>query len=91
MFDTLRNWNAVSVPSARRAELDGHLHRVPRRRRRELLFPGVLEADGAPGVEGGERDQILGDHFLLAAEAAADSLAEHAELVGAQVEQVGRA
>ena len=91
MFDTLRNWNAVSVPSAWAPSLT-------------VIFIGcrgdaVVNSSSRvyskqhrpPGVQRGEGDQILGDHFLLAAEAAADPFAEHAQLVGTQIEQVGRA
>lgn len=63
---------------------------MPWRRRGELLLPGVLEGDRAPGVQGGERDQILRDHFLFAAETAAHACTEHPELVRAQREQTGQ-
>ena len=72
------------------AELDGgqdavgagaqshcQLHRVPRGCGGEFLFPGEFQTHRPPGVERGQGDQILGDHLLLAPEAATDPLAEH--------------
>ena len=43
---------------------------------------------GRPVSSVASATQVLGDHLLLAAEAAADPHAEHPQLVGPQVEQV---
>ena len=61
---------------------------MPRRGRDELLLAGELEFDRASGAERGERQNVLDEQFLLAAKAAADPLAEHADLVGGQLEDV---
>ena len=43
---------------------------------------------GRPVLSGGERQNILDEHFLLAAEAAADAFAEHPDLVRRQIENI---
>ena len=43
---------------------------------------------GRPVFSVREHAQILGEHLLLAAEAAADALGEHVEIARAQAEQV---
>ena len=45
-----------------------------------MLLAGEFELHGAAGLQDGERDDVLGEHLLLAAEAAAHALAEHAHL-----------
>ena len=72
------------------AGLDGDAHRMPRRGRDELLFPRQFEFDRPAGLQRGQRQNVLDEHFLLAAEAAADALAEHPDLVGRQIEEVGQ-
>ena len=69
--------------------LDGDLHRMPRRGRDELFFPRQFEFDRSAGLERCERKNVFDEHFLLAAESAADALTEHPHLVGRQIEQVG--
>ena len=71
----------VSVPSLVGADLDGDRHRVPGGRRGELLLAGELQLDRAPGAQHGEGDDVLGEHLLLAAEAAADPLGDHPDPV----------
>ena len=73
------------------AGLDGDAHRMPRRGRDELLLAGEFEFDRAAGLERGQRQNVLDEHFLLAAEAAADAFAEHPHLVGRQIEEVAPA
>ena len=63
------------------AGLDGDAHRMPRRGRDELLLAGQFELDRPSGLERGQRQNVLDEHFLLAAEAAADAFAEHPDLV----------
>ena len=70
------------------ARLDRDLHRMPRRGRDELLLPRQFEFDRAAGLQRRQRKNVLDEHFLLAAEAAADALAEHPHLVGRQIEEV---
>ena len=48
--------------------------------------PGQLDLDRAAGEVGHERGVVLHAHILLAAEAAADKLVLHADLVGAEQE-----
>jgi len=46
------------------------------------LFPSAhLVTDRSAGAQDGERNQILGDNFLLAAEPAADSTGQHPHAV----------
>src|SRR5882724_7974138 len=54
---------------------------MPRRGRDELFFAGEFKLDRAAGLDGGECENILDEHFLLAAEAAADALAKHPDPV----------
>ena len=46
----------------------------------KLLLAGVFELDRPAGFQNGERDDVLDEHLLLAAEAAADALDEHPHL-----------
>ncbi len=78
------------VAVAPRSDLDAYPHRVPRRRADELFLAGEFELDRLAGFEHGERDDILDQHFLLGAEAAADALAEHADLCRIEIEQRGQ-
>ena len=64
------------------AGLDRDAHRMPRRGGDELFLAGELEFDRAPGLERGQRQDVLDEHFLLAAKTAADTLAEHPDLLG---------
>ena len=70
------------------ARLDRDLHRMPRRGRDELFLAGQFEFHGPAGLERGQRKNVLDEHFLLAAKAAADAFAEHPHLVGRQIEEV---
>ncbi|MGY4357638.1 hypothetical protein ACVW0J_004131 [Bradyrhizobium sp. i1.7.7] len=63
------------------AGLDVDPHRMPRRGRDELLLAGQLQLDRSSGLERRERQNVLDEHLLLAAKAAADAFAEHADLV----------
>ena len=72
------------------AGLHGDAHRMPRRGRDELLLAGQFEFDRPSGLQRGERQNVLDEHLLLAAEAAADAFAEHPHLVGRQIEEVGQ-
>ena len=56
----------------------------------ELLLAGEFELHRLAGLQHGQRDDVLDQHFLLGAEAAADALAEHAHLVGCEAEDAGR-
>ena len=70
------------------AELHPRGHLMARRRADELLLAGELPFHRAAGLERGEHAEILGDHLLLAAEAAADALGEDVKVARAQAEQV---
>ena len=99
----LQHWRAVIAVSAgigddphlhRRegavalgANLHLHAHRVPGRRADELLFAGEFELHRLAGLEHSKRDDVLDQHFLLGAEAAADALAEHPHSGGIEREQ----
>ncbi len=72
------------------AGLHGDTHRVPRRGRDELFLAGQFEFHGPSGLERSQRKNVLDEHFLLAAEPAADALTEHPNLVGWEMEQVGQ-
>ena len=52
----------------------------------ELLLAGEFELDRPAGLQGRQHDDVLDQHFLLGAEAAADALAEHAHLGGIEIE-----
>ena len=71
---------------APRRRLDAHPHRVTRRRTDELFLAGEFELDRLAGLEHGERDDVLDQHFLLGTEAAAHALAEHADLCRIEIE-----
>ena len=72
------------------AGLDRDAHRMPRRGGDELLLAGEFELDRPPGPERGQRENVLDEHLLLAAEAAADALAEHPDLVRCEVENLAQ-
>ena len=55
----------------------------------ELLLAGPLPLHGNPKAHGRHRGEVLGEHLLLAAEAAADASGEDVELVRAHPEDVG--
>src|SRR5437868_11798387 len=61
---------------------------MPRRCRDELLLAGKLELDRPAGLERRECQDILDEHFLLAAEAAAHALAKHTDLFRSQLENI---
>jgi len=61
---------------------------MARRRRRELFGTGVFPHDGASRFDRSEYRQILGDHFLFAAEAAADALGEHVNVALIHTEEI---
>ena len=70
------------------AELHMRGHRVARGGADELLLARELPHHRAADLQRGERAEILGDHLLLAAEAAADALGEHMDLAVVQPEQI---
>ena len=70
------------------AGLHGDAHRMPRRGRDELFLAGQLELDRTAGLERGQRQNILDEHLLLAAEAAADPFAKHPNLVRCEIEDI---
>ena len=61
------------------AEGDVDAHGVTGRGEGELVGTAELVLHGAPGLQHRERDDVLGQNFLLAAEAAADPGREHAQ------------
>ena len=63
------------------------LHRMPVGGAGELLLAGELELDRPPGPQRRQRDDVLDQHFLLAAEAAADPLAVDPHPGGIEAEQ----
>ena len=65
-------------------------HRMARGGGDELLLAGELPHHRTARLERGERDQILADHLLLAAKAAADPLGEHMHVAVVQSEQVAK-
>ena len=70
------------------AELHACRHLMARRRGGELFLARVLPFDRPTRRQRGEDAQILGDHLLLAAEAAADAFGEHVNVANGQGEQV---
>jgi len=48
------------------ARLNGDAHRMPRRGCDELFFAGQFKLDRAASLDGGECQNILDEHFLLA-------------------------
>ena len=70
------------------AGLDRDAHGMAGRGRDELLLARQLEFDRAAGLQRGERQDVLDEHLLLAAEPAADALAEHPNLVGRKIKQL---
>ena len=65
-------------------------HRMTRGGGDELLLARELPHHRPAGLERGQRAQILADHFLLAAEAAADALGEHMDIAVVQSEQIAK-
>ena len=76
-------------PIALGAELDLGRHLVARSGAGELLLAGVLPHHRAAELDGGQQAEVLGDHFLLAAEAAADPLGEDVQVAGGDAHHVG--
>jgi len=66
--------------------LSGHL--VARRRTDELLFAREFPFHRPPGPQRGEHAEILGQHLLLAAKAAADPLGENVHVARTQTKDV---
>jgi len=46
---------------------------MPRRGRDELLLAGEFKLDRASGLEGGQRENVFDQQFLLATKAASDA------------------
>jgi hypothetical protein len=65
-------------------------HGVSRSRTDELLLAGEFELNRASSLENGQRDDVLDQHLLLAAETAADAFAEDAHFLRIEIEQVGQ-
>ena len=82
---------AVSVPSRLRAELHLRGHLVARGGADELLLAGEFPLHRAAGLQRGEHAEVLGDHLLLAAEAAADALGEDVHVARRAARTGGRA
>ena len=53
-----------------------------------MLLAGKLKLDRPAGLERRECQNILDEHFLLAAEAAAHALAKHPDLFRSQLENI---
>ncbi len=68
------------------ADLDVNAHGMARGGGDELFLAGEFELDRLAGVQGGERDDVLDQHFLLGAKTAADAFAEHAQLGEVEIE-----
>ena len=68
------------------AGLHANAHRVARGGGDELLFSGVLQLDGPTRLQRSKNENVLDEHFLLAAEAAAEALAIDAKLLVRQIE-----
>ena len=69
------------------AERDVDAHGMAMGGRGELVGPRHLVRDRPPGAQHGDRDEVLGEHLLLAAETAPDARGVHAKPVLGQVEQ----
>src|SRR5260370_19112821 len=61
---------------------------MPRRGRDKLFLPGEFKFYGPSGLERSERQNILDEHFLLAAKPAADALAKYPDLVACEIENL---
>ena len=72
------------------ARLHCDAHRMPGRGRDELFLAGELKFYGPSGLDGGQCQNILDEHFLLAAEAAADAFAKQPNLVRGEIENLGQ-
>ena len=68
------------ITIAARTDFDANAHRMTGRRADELLFASKFKFDRLAGLECGKRNDVLDQHFLLGAEAAAHALAEDADL-----------
>jgi hypothetical protein len=55
----------------------------------KLFLARELELDRLPGFQHGERDDVLDQHLLLGAKAAAHPFAEHAHFRRIEIEQSG--
>jgi hypothetical protein len=75
---------------ASRPGLDPHPHRMATRAANELFFARELELDGPAGLQRGQRAEVFGQDLLLAAEAAADALAEHPDVDRVETQQVAK-
>ena len=69
-------------------ELHSRRHLVARRSADELLLAGEFPFHRAAGLEQCEHAEVLGEHLLLAAEAAADALGEDVQVARPQAEDV---
>ena len=65
-------------------------HRMSRRGRDELFLAREFQLDRPAGLQRGQRQDVLDEHLLLAAKAAADALAEYADLIGREIEEIGK-
>ena len=74
---------------AARTGLDAHPHGVARRGTDKLLFAREFELDGFPGLERRQRDDVLDQHSLLGAKAAAHAFAEDADFAGIEIKYGG--
>src|SRR5882724_283013 len=70
------------------ARLHGDAHRMPRRGRDELFFAGEFKFYRASGLERGKRQNILDEHFLLAAKTAADALAKYPDFFRCEIKDI---
>ena len=75
-----------SVPVGGR--LHGDPHRVSCGGRGELFLARELELDRTSGLDGGQRQNVLDEHLLLAPEAAADAFAKHPDLIRRKVKNI---
>ena len=82
--DAHRGQHAVGVGT----QLDLDADRVPAGHDRELVGTRHLVLHRAAGAQDGERDDVLGEQLLLAAEPAADAAGEHPDLRGVEREDV---
>ena len=77
-----------AVPAGAGLEVDGE--GVPGGGGRELLRPGEFELHRPLQLQRRQGDDVLGEHFLLAAEAAAHPAGHHADLLLRQVKDPGQ-
>ena len=84
----MRTWIAVSVPSRLAPSFTCVVIGWRVRRADELLLPRELPHHRPARLERGEDAEVLGQHLLLAAEAAADALGEDVDVAREQPEEV---